>query len=433
MDIGNAVCIDFPAVIKSHIEKGRRTIWVEASNQEPDSEGDVILQSALLGSAEYFLEQGHIDIDHISEIGARLSPPVRDPGAFIIGKPISVEDAGGGRTAVVWELGKGAKAEEFWSSLLSGEGLPWRASIYGFPLDGGITECQSSYCTMGATRYLVKAIQWKSLAMTQHPVNDAIRGAAKVVSAKAFIKSLSKAAHAQSNLPDTLMYTDSAVLPTCAGVLFTDGREVFLLHRTDRDEWEGPGGHLEPGESAEQAAKRETEEEAGVSVPLKQMNHPDRQSDYYTAFEVPVGKPDFRFRLNHEHDKGQLFDLAHLPDAAHPNLKKWAKQKLQGAAAKSNEMNADPSQQEIPPTGELNSLGEGLPMLAMSEQPDGVCGREALWKEYTGHIATGDCPHCLGGVNVVSLRQHFQRCDGMPFGKADILALALIHLLQRAR
>ena len=305
MDIGNAVCIDFPAVIKSHIEKGRRTVWVEASNQEPDSEGDVILQSALLGSAEYFLDQGHIDIDHISEIGARLSPPVRDPSAFIIGKPISVEDAGGGRTAVVWELGKGAKAEEFWSSLLSGEGLPWRASIYGFPLDGGITECQSSYCAMGATRYLVKAIQWKSLAMTQHPVNDAIRGAAKVVSAKAFIKSLSKAAHAQSNLPDTLMYSD--------------------------------------------------------------------------------------------------------------------------------EMSADPSQQGIPPTGELNSLGESLPMLAMSEQPGGVCGREALWKEYMDHIAKGDCPHCLSGVNVASLRQHFQRCDGMPFGKADILALALIHLLQRAR
>lgn len=49
-----------------------------------------------------------------------------------------------------------------------------------------------------------------------------------------------------------------------AGVmLITDGGHVLLLRRADTGEWAFPGGHIEPGESTEEAARRECWEEIG--------------------------------------------------------------------------------------------------------------------------------------------------------------------------
>jgi mutator protein MutT len=48
------------------------------------------------------------------------------------------------------------------------------------------------------------------------------------------------------------------------GVLVRDGRVVLL--RNARDEWELPGGKLEPGETPEQCLAREIAEELGITV-----------------------------------------------------------------------------------------------------------------------------------------------------------------------
>jgi 8-oxo-dGTP diphosphatase len=47
------------------------------------------------------------------------------------------------------------------------------------------------------------------------------------------------------------------------GLVFRDG-SVLLIHRPQYDDWTFPKGKLDPGESWEEAARREVEEETGL-------------------------------------------------------------------------------------------------------------------------------------------------------------------------
>ncbi|MDR3206374.1 MAG: NUDIX domain-containing protein [Candidatus Methanoplasma sp.] len=50
----------------------------------------------------------------------------------------------------------------------------------------------------------------------------------------------------------------------------------LMVYNTKRDGWEMPGGKIEPGESPEQAAKREYEEESGHSIEILDMMDLDK-------------------------------------------------------------------------------------------------------------------------------------------------------------
>ncbi len=61
----------------------------------------------------------------------------------------------------------------------------------------------------------------------------------------------------------------------CAGAIVFDGRGRLLLiqrgHEPSKGRWSLPGGRIEVGESAEEAAVREVREETGLDVRIKQL------------------------------------------------------------------------------------------------------------------------------------------------------------------
>ena len=57
----------------------------------------------------------------------------------------------------------------------------------------------------------------------------------------------------------------------CAVVFDTERKNVLLTRRADNGRWVLPGGHMEPGESVEEACLRECEEETGLKVRAKRL------------------------------------------------------------------------------------------------------------------------------------------------------------------
>jgi 8-oxo-dGTP pyrophosphatase MutT (NUDIX family) len=117
-----------------------------------------------------------------------------------------------------------------------------------------------------------------------------------------------------------------------AGILFvTPNDQVLLMHRVAKAQqdgdipgvWAFPGGGLEAEESAEDAARREIQEETGVTYegPLKLWTRRIRDEVDFTTFLARVDEP-FVPTMNDEHDAYQWVDRQFAVSSAllHPGV-----------------------------------------------------------------------------------------------------------------
>ena len=106
------------------------------------------------------------------------------------------------------------------------------------------------------------------------------------------------------------------------GVLIEDGAVVLL--ENGRDEWELPGGRLEPDESPEDCVAREFMEELGAAVLVGPILSswvyeplPDRRV-FLVAYHVSRSDPT-GLTVSAEHRRAKWWPLTALPDDRLPN------------------------------------------------------------------------------------------------------------------
>lgn len=100
-----------------------------------------------------------------------------------------------------------------------------------------------------------------------------------------------------------------------SGIMFRQGKKIFLIQRSDDGTWCPPGGKLEPGEIAADAARREVMEEVGYQYngPLTPYN---AANDYLT-YRADIGTT-FEPTINDESLAAGWFDINDMPKPLHP-------------------------------------------------------------------------------------------------------------------
>jgi hypothetical protein len=153
-------------------EAGRRIVYIEASNEAVDAQGEVVMAKALAESADYYKQFGNIDIDHYTQIGARQGIP--DYTLYEIGRPVDVT-VRDGRTFVKGELYSGPgqaaeRASQVWSSLTEiSPPARWYPSVGGQTLEKAVAMDGD-----GNRRAYIKKVRWTNVALSKTPVNQTV-------------------------------------------------------------------------------------------------------------------------------------------------------------------------------------------------------------------------------------------------------------------
>ncbi|MDU6685361.1 NUDIX domain-containing protein [Phytobacter diazotrophicus] len=100
-----------------------------------------------------------------------------------------------------------------------------------------------------------------------------------------------------------------------SGIMFRQGKKIFLIQRSDDGTWCPPGGKLEPGELAEAAARREVLEETGYKYdgPLT----PYSVAGDYLTYRADSAE-HFEAVINDESLAAGWFSIDDIPKPLHP-------------------------------------------------------------------------------------------------------------------
>lgn len=173
--VPDVLCITDMLKATPRVEDGQRIIYIEASNEAVDHQGEVVMAKALADSADYYLRHGNLDIDHYTLIGPRMG--MRDSNLYEIGRPLDVT-CRDGKTFVkgVVYAGTGPAAEQannFWSSMTDiNPPQRWYPSVGGaIPAGGKVVDIDPK---TKQRRVLVKATRWTNIGFSKTPVNPAV-------------------------------------------------------------------------------------------------------------------------------------------------------------------------------------------------------------------------------------------------------------------
>ena len=162
--------------IKGEEHAGRWDVFLEASNEGIDQEGEVLIRKALELSKDYFLEMGILSWDHKHK---QTGQP-----QFIIGEPSEVAfTESPSRTLVKgWLYQKNKIAQQVWDNIQSD------ASKLGASVGGGILKksADEKHPDIG----VISRVIWDETALTHKPVNTGTFGHVSVIPFPEFAKAL---------------------------------------------------------------------------------------------------------------------------------------------------------------------------------------------------------------------------------------------------
>jgi len=181
--------IDNNVYLNLSIRKGGQTdpdgnyiFEVEASNENLDLQGQVVLQSALMKSKDHFLKNGVVSFDHLHKRKGEDGTVISDP-SMVIGEPIEVRTEG--KKTIVKGILYGTKktAQEIIELLKAGS-TRVKASV------GGLWPKIVKDVKNGVER--ITEVYWNDLALTVSPVNATVSAAyfAKSYEPDEFVKAL---------------------------------------------------------------------------------------------------------------------------------------------------------------------------------------------------------------------------------------------------
>ena len=123
------------------------------------------------------------------------------------------------------------------------------------------------------------------------------------------------------------MNTETQILPAIAAAIFNDRGEILLQKRKDVNKWCIISGHVEFGETVEEAVLREIQEETNIKASIVRFigiysspgsqtyNYKNKTVQYITSyFEArleTMPDPDFS---NNETKELKFFEPANIPD-----------------------------------------------------------------------------------------------------------------------
>jgi hypothetical protein len=149
-----------------------RVLYLEASNEARDYQGEVVMAKALAESADYYEKYGNFDIQHRSMIGLATGDP--DYHMHEIGRPEQVRvDAG--RTFVKGIIFSGDTpvahcANQFWDSLTKLQPAQrWYPSV-----GGKIQEAKKSMGSDGQPHRAITKVLWSNVGFSRTPVNPKV-------------------------------------------------------------------------------------------------------------------------------------------------------------------------------------------------------------------------------------------------------------------